>query len=264
MQIKMKKLFIKVICLFIPSKNLRKKIRNKKPISIKESALAHKYLDGLNGVEIGASTQNSFGLEKTPGAYANIDFEADQGQKWQANSFEVTKVNFVASGDNLPFKDNSLDYIISSHVIEHFFDPIAALEEWYRVIKDNGYIFIIVPHKERTFDKNKKTTTLKELILRHNKDIKIQSYVHMTDKEKERSLFVTQGASSSDEPHLLIENNTSIPNGWERFKKDDHHHWSIWTTEEFLKLCKYMNLNIVEYQDVDDKVGNGFTVVIKK
>jgi len=42
----------------------------------------------------------------------------------------------------------------------------------------------------------------------------------------------------------------------------DHH--SFWVTEDFLELCHYLGLAVVEYQDVDDKAGNGFTVVIQK
>ena len=50
-----------------------------------------------------------------------MDFDATQGAKWQTGDFPPKLVNIVADGDNLPFKDNSLDYVISSHVLEHFF-----------------------------------------------------------------------------------------------------------------------------------------------
>ena len=92
-------------------------------IYFKESAIAHQFLDGLNGIEVGGNTQNSFGLETT-GGYVNVDFDATQGAKWQAGDFPPKLVNIVADGDNLPFKDNSLDYVISSQVLENFFDPI--------------------------------------------------------------------------------------------------------------------------------------------
>ena len=36
-------------------------------IYFKESAIAHQFLDGLNGIEIGGNTQNSFGLETLGG-----------------------------------------------------------------------------------------------------------------------------------------------------------------------------------------------------
>ena len=36
---------------------------------MKESALAHEYLDGLSGIEIGGSSHNSFGLDTK-----NVDY----------------------------------------------------------------------------------------------------------------------------------------------------------------------------------------------
>lgn len=49
-------------------------------------------------------------------------------------------------GKILPFKDNSVDYVYSSHCLEHIKDWDLAINEWYRVTKENGYIVIVVPH----------------------------------------------------------------------------------------------------------------------
>jgi len=132
---------------------------------------------------------------------------------------QALKVDIVASADELPFEDNKWDFVVSSHVLEHVWDPIKGIKEWIRVIKPGGYVFMIVPHKERTFDKIRKRTTLQELIERHRA--------------------------------LLPDPQT-------------HAHHSAWITEDLLELCEYLNLNVVEYQNVDDKVGNGFTVIIQK
>jgi SAM-dependent methyltransferase len=265
----MKILIEKFLTFFIPISSLRKKIRRKllrKPThrSFHESRLAHKYLDGLNGIEIGASTQNSFGLDKTGGAYATVDLEAAQGGKWQNSQFDPVKVNIVANGDDLPFKDSTLDYVLSSHVIEHFFDPIKAIKEWLRVTRNEGYIFIVVPHKERTFDCNRENTLLNELINRHNGTFTIYDYAHKpAESEANLGYGVDKPQELLDTPHLLITDN-NIQGEWLRFEQDDHHHWSVWNTESFLELCRHLNLNVIEIQDPDDKVGNGFTVVIQK
>jgi ubiquinone/menaquinone biosynthesis C-methylase UbiE len=58
-------------------------------------------------------------------------------------------VDIVSPGDQLPLDDNSVDFVISSHVIEHFPDPIKALKEWYRVVKPGGYLYIIAPRRIR-------------------------------------------------------------------------------------------------------------------
>uniref|UniRef100_A0A915EP75 Uncharacterized protein n=1 Tax=Ditylenchus dipsaci TaxID=166011 RepID=A0A915EP75_9BILA len=45
---------------------------------------------------------------------------------------------------------------------------------------------------------------------------------------------------------------------------DDHLHHSFWITEDFLEICRHFKWYIFAMQDVDDKVGNGFTIVLRK
>jgi len=183
-----------------------------KIMKFKESELAHKYLDGLTGIEIGGSAHNPFGLNTI-----NVDISNEEIFKQEQLNIcgEIMKVDIVAAGDDLPFNDKTFDFVISSHVIEHFYDPIKALKEWQRVsIK---YIFMIIPHKQRIFDKNRPLTKLSELIHRH------------------------------ENPKKTYEDK----------------HWNVWIPESFEELLNHLNLKIELIQDKDDKVGNGFMVVIK-
>jgi SAM-dependent methyltransferase len=185
-------------------------------MKFKESALAHKLLDGLEGLEIGGSAHNSFGLKTR-----NVDFTKEMTvfkQEEVKLCGEAMPVDIVSPGDQLPLADNSVDFVISSHVIEHFPDPIKALREWYRVVKPGGYLYIIAPHKERTFDKERPRSTLAELIARHE---------------------------TGKQPETLAE------------------HCSVWITEDFVALIHWLGWNILHVQDADDKVGNGFAVVVQ-
>ena len=140
----------------------------RKIIKFPASKRAYKLLNGLKGIEIGASAQCDFMLDTINIDVSKHDSPDDVYNREQKRfGHNVRKVDVVASGDNLPFEDESFDFVISSHVLEHFFDPVKALKEWYRVIKPDGYIFMIIPHKMRTFDRNKKRTSLQELIDRH-------------------------------------------------------------------------------------------------
>lgn len=47
----------------------------------------------------------------------------------------------------LPFTDDFFDYVISSDVIEHTPDPLAAVKELIRVLKPGGKICITVPNR---------------------------------------------------------------------------------------------------------------------
>ena len=202
-----------------------KSIMKKQTLLFPESALAHKYCIG-KGLEIGGSTHNPFGLNAL-----NVDYSDSMDTISKKNEIrfcgKALKVDIIANGDKIPLPDKSQDFIVSSHIIEHFTNPIKALIEWDRLVKPGGVIFMIVPHKERTFEKERQCTSLEHLI---------EDYHH----------------------------NHTPPHG----KRYEHEH--CWITETFVELIRYMieklymEWKIAKIKDVDDKVGNGFTIVIRK
>ena len=201
-----------------------------------DSPLAHKLLDNLTGIEIGGSAHNPFNLPHC----LNVDYTSDmntifkQGEEKLCG--EKLAVDIVAPGDYLPFLDNELDYVISSHVLEHFFDPIAAIKEWLRVIKPGGYVFMIVPKSRALPDEDRPPTTVQELLDRHNgkmapKDVNMGGYQTSTV--------------------------TGLP-------LNDHGHWSVWDLKDFLPLCEVFDWKVVHALETDDKAGNGWCVVLRK
>jgi predicted SAM-dependent methyltransferase len=60
--------------------------------------------------------------------------------------------------------DSSYEILLSSHVIEHLSNPIKALKEWHRVININGYLVLIVPHKDGTYDNKRPITNFNHLL----------------------------------------------------------------------------------------------------
>lgn len=47
------------------------------------------------------------------------------------------------------FKDEVLDFVYSSHLLEDFFDTEAVLREWLRVLKPGGKLVIFCPDEQR-------------------------------------------------------------------------------------------------------------------
>jgi len=68
--------------------------------------------------------------------------------KKYAQKNNIKNCNFI-EGDirNLKIKDNYFDYIFSFGVLEHFHNPKVILDEFKRVLKVGGKIFISVPNK---------------------------------------------------------------------------------------------------------------------
>jgi ADP-heptose:LPS heptosyltransferase len=46
------------------------------------------------------------------------------------------------------FASQSVDAVVSSHLLEHIHDYKAALKEWWRVIKPHGHLCLYLPHKD--------------------------------------------------------------------------------------------------------------------
>jgi SAM-dependent methyltransferase len=171
------------------------------------------YLSGLDGIEVGASAHNDYGLNAV-----NVDRYGEMDTIYKDEEWRLTgrrrAVDIIASGDQLPFMDDSVDFIFASHVLEHFPDPLRALKEWLRVARK--YVVLVVPHRDRTFDRDRELTSVDELLRRHEQRL--------------------------EDPRDL--------------------HWSVWTLESFLELCRRLDLRVIDSLDPDDKVGNGFMVVL--
>jgi len=130
----------------------------------RDSAFVHRYLDGLSGIEIGGSAHNDFRLQAL-----NVDVHGDMDTIYKEEEWRLAgrkrKVDVVVAGDDLPFADDAFDFVFASHVIEHFPDPVRALQEWIRVARK--YVVLVIPHRDRTFDHERELTPVDELLRRH-------------------------------------------------------------------------------------------------
>ena len=44
--------------------------------------------------------------------------------------------------------DESLDFVYSSHCLEHMVDVRIALLNWFRVVRKGGYLILYIPHRD--------------------------------------------------------------------------------------------------------------------
>jgi ubiquinone/menaquinone biosynthesis C-methylase UbiE len=77
---------------------------------------------------------------------------------------EPTLADYQGDACSLPFEDSSLNYVATSHVIEHVANPLSAFREWCRVLKHNGIIYMVVPDRRRTFDHPRPLTSVRHMI----------------------------------------------------------------------------------------------------
>jgi SAM-dependent methyltransferase len=134
-------------------------------------------------------------------------------------------------GDRIPVPDRSEDFILSSHVLEHLPNVIGAFLEWDRIVRNGGYVFMIVPLKgSLPQDAGRKLTPLDHFVecYRQNWDLD----THPTD---------------------------GVPGG-----RMGHYH--PFTPDSLTDVVDWMRANrLCDWELVlgrtDSKVGNGFTLV---
>ncbi len=61
------------------------------------------------------------------------------------------------------FQDNTFDFIILNHIVEHVANPIKSIREIFRIVKVGGLLVISAPDKQYTFDKNRDLTPFSHL-----------------------------------------------------------------------------------------------------
>lgn len=49
--------------------------------------------------------------------------------------------------------DNTFHTVYASHVLEHLYNPVAAIQNWFRILKPGGHLIINVPHRD-LYEKN--------------------------------------------------------------------------------------------------------------
>lgn len=116
----------------------------------------------------------------------NFQFDPNKPKGRQYVS-EATDLNTIP--------DKAYDFVISCHALEHSANPLRALKEWLRILKDDGGAVLILPHKEATFDHLRPVTTLQHLIedLKRNTQEDDQTHVaevlELTDIDRDWAIL---------------------------------------------------------------------------
>lgn len=127
--------------------------------------LAARYLQG-DGIEIGGLSR-PLPLPRKARAKQVDRFSEDGLRKhYPGKSGKmIVRPDIVDDGESLgTIVDDSLDFVIANHVIEHFPNPILFLHNACRVLKSGGILYLAIPDKEKTFDRSRPVTPFEHLV----------------------------------------------------------------------------------------------------
>ena len=141
-------------------------------------------------------------------------------------------IDISADAADIPVPDDSSDFVLHSHVWEHLPNPLIALDEWVRITRSGGYLFIIVPKRDAAAsDKDRPVTSLPSL-------------VQLFERRRRGEIFPPEERGMG------------------------RGHYTVFSPGLLREIGRWFNqshararLNEIAFQETDDKVGNGHTIV---
>lgn len=203
------------------------------------------------GIEIGALHNP---LPLPPGAHARyVDHlpEAELRRHYpELDGQPFAPVTIIGSAQDLSMLgDTSVDFVVANHLLEHLEDPIAALEEFQRVLRPDGVVYLALPDKRRTFDRQRELTTVDHLLEDHR-----------TGGERNRAAHYLDWAlrvDHKDEAHArdLMDRGYSI-------------HFHVWCADTFLDFLVHARLEfgldfeVVQFAGLETEDDDEFILIL--
>jgi SAM-dependent methyltransferase len=77
--------------------------------------------------------------------------------------------------------NSTYDFVLSSHNLEHFANPIKALFEWKRITRPGGALVLVVPDYRRTFDHRRAPTTVEHMMEDYARNMTEDDMTHLDE-----------------------------------------------------------------------------------
>jgi SAM-dependent methyltransferase len=162
-----------------------------------------------------------------------------EGRTFVYSEFHEAGTQYIAEASDLEFlEDERHDFVLSSHNLEHLANPLKGLYEWKRILKKNGFLLLVLPHKDGTFDHKRQTTPLTHMIEDFNNHTNETDLTHFDEILEFHDLSLDPGAGSMEN---FIERSK---NNYEN--RCFHHH--VFDTDSAIKLVDYAGFKIINVE----------------
>lgn len=218
---------------------------------INREIIANSYLHG-SGVEIGALHNPLRVPNNAQVKYIDrMDKKELYEQYPELIDLPLVDIDIIDDGEHLKvIGTNQLDFIIANHFLEHCENPILTLINFHRALKNSGIVYLAIPNKDLTFDKNRNRTTLEHLI----KDFEIGPVLSRFEHYIEWAKFVDPIFGRSFSPKEEKERAQSLMD--QRYSI----HFHVWVSEDIIDLMSYINkkmninLKIIFLSEINDEM----------
>lgn len=144
--------------------------------------------------------------------------------------------------------DESVDFVIANHVLEHCRDAIRALCAMLRVVRPSGVVFLAIPDKRFTFDRRRMVTPFQHLLRDYREGAEISDRQHYEEWRRDVLQLEESGTTA-----MSIEALRSA-------HPDIHFH--VWTQREILELLEGIQRDLSVAFEIEMLAKNGGEMVV--
>lgn len=218
------------------------------PKRLENRNVYQKLLKGKKGIEIGGpsnifSTNGILPLYEFVDSLDGVNFSNEtvwEGAISEGDNYKYgskTGHQYVMDSVDLSSIDScTYDFLLSCHSLEHIANPIKALNEWKRILKPEGYLLIILPHKDKTFDHLRPVTKLQHLIEDFQHDVGEDDETHFNEVINLHDLKLDDGLANKENLIERVSDNFS--------NRCLHQH--VFNTRLVAELLDYSGLKILD------------------
>lgn len=180
------------------------------------------------GVEIGALNAPLMVSDHVEVRYVDLaPIEVLRGQYAELAGKALVSPSIIGGAQDLsPLVDDSVDFVIANHLLEHLEDPIRGLQEMLRVIRLGGMLYMGLPDPGVTFDVDRDLTPVEHVLeeFRHGTLHTRQGHFEEWVAKAEQHVEWMQQAGVGTGPNRVRE----------LMEMDYNIHFHVWRPDTFL------------------------------
>ncbi len=150
---------------------------------------------------------------------------------------DKTGMQYISEATDLvQIPDSKYDFVISSNCLEHVANPLKAIEEWIRVIKKDGLLFVALPNQEHNFDHKRSVTQFSHLLSDYQNSMGEDDLTHLEEILELHDLKMDKPAGNLKQFKERALNNFE--------NRALHHH--VYDVELLKEVFSYFKLEILQ------------------
>ena len=204
------------------------------------------------GIEIGGPS-TFFGLKSSFPIYLfakkidGVNYSSQtiwEGNLQQGETYKYYRdkigTQFIAEATDLKdIPNESYDFLLSCHNLEHVANPIKALLEWKRVIKKESVLILVLPDKRYTFDVNRPYTSFDHLVQDYKAETDEHDTTHLEEILEYHDIQRDAGVDTVLQLKEKLKDNYS--------KRMAHHH--VFSQDVVKKMLEYCGFTVKHQQE---------------